>query len=472
MSLFILAAAAITFAAWIVTFLLTVDHPLDAMALLLYFTGYNLVFRPFVIGLGLDSPSPDDVFFNRDLSSLISTTHVLILLWFAAMIAGNRLLRPFSLVFSIGVPRPPNAVTSRQLLKISLALTIAASVATLILWGRFGGLEGLVQASKGDRTVGSRTSRLLPFLATVTSAATYLAALQERRLATIRNESPVRSIALVLVALNALYSFSWGARDSAVFGLLTVVAGHTFFGSTSLTETGQRLLSWWRSGRLIGRLMLVVLLLGLLTFGLRATRDEIVIGEVASTIQGQSVPRQIAIATNNTTYDALLLVIDEWPKTFPYRGSDDFRDGALTSLPGFVAQNPGNESLPVVVAQTFIPHRTNGWPITPVGDWYIGFGPIGVLVGGVISGMLGRSIQLRLRDFATNPLSWAMLVMFVGRVYPMGFWSASFTRYMTLGLPMALLAFAMRMMQANGLSLSNSDSSAGTRHFTEDASSS
>ena len=286
MSIVALLFVVITVAAWYATFRATVDHPLDGMAILLYLTAYHFVFRPSVIALGLDTPYPDDIFVGRGVAQLMVGTHLLILVWFAGLVAGNRLLRPASLLFSLGVPRPPNAISLKRLIRISIVLTVLATLVTVPLWARFGGFEGLLQASKGERDVANRSLRVFPFVATITSAGAYLAAIRERRLGRRRSIAQFQVLALALVITNAFFSFSWGARDSAVFGLIAVALGRVLYSTPDSETAHNRVVAWWTRGGRARQLAVVLCIVLGVTFGLRISRDVLINEEVASFDRG------------------------------------------------------------------------------------------------------------------------------------------------------------------------------------------
>ena len=146
MSLLVLSLVLLSVGAWVGVFRATVEHPLDGMALLLYLTAYQFLFRPLVLAVGIDDPFPTDVFAGRDVSGLMVTTQLLVLLWFGALVIGNRFCGPASRLFSIGVPRPPRSISSTRLVRVSIVLTTVAAAVTLSRWSQFGGFEGLVQA--------------------------------------------------------------------------------------------------------------------------------------------------------------------------------------------------------------------------------------------------------------------------------------------------------------------------------------
>jgi hypothetical protein len=178
-----------------------------------------------------------------------------------------------------------------------------------------------------------------------------------------------------------------------------------------------------------------------LAFSLRAARDTVLWGDLAPTIEGQGTVRQVAVATNNTFYDALLLYLDDWPDRFDFTGGADFVDGSVAAVPSLVVgpQEPF-VSPAVQLAQTYI-DRNNGFPATPVGDWYVNLGFPGVVLGGLLSGLVVRAGQHAFRRFLRDPLVWGFSLVFLIRIFPGGVWATSAPKWVAIGLP--IIAFTV-----------------------------
>jgi hypothetical protein len=191
----------------------------------------------------------------------------------------------------------------------------------------------------------------------------------------------------------------------------------------------------WRDAGWRLRFLMVPVLALLLAFSLRAARDTVLWGDLAPTIEGQSAVRQVAVATNNTFYDALLLYLDDWPDRFDLTGGADFVDGSAAALPSVLIgpQDPF-VSPAVQLAQTYV-DRNNGFPATAVGDWYVNLGIPGVVLGGLLSGLVLRAGQFAFRRFARDPLVWATSLVFLVRIFPGGVWATSAPKWVAIGVP-------------------------------------
>lgn len=133
----------------------------------------------------------------------------------------------------------------------------------------------------------------------------------------------------------------------------------------------------------------VVLSLGV---GLRVARELLAYGEILDRTTEGSLARQVAVTTNNTSYDTLLLVFDDQGLSPERAGLGIFVDAFETTVIGGGAD--GTFMVPaVIIAQTYEPRRLNGWPVTAVGDWYFVAGFVGVAIGAVVSGFIFQLID-------------------------------------------------------------------------------
>ncbi len=428
----LLAVAAST-AVWVLVYRSLVGHPLDAMALTLYYLALQLLWRPLVLATGLDTPFPTLLFDGRDTESLLVRGQVVVVLFLLALWAGARLLSPLVRPVSVLFPQPRAALSARTLVLLAVVATAAALVATVALWAQYGGPAGLLQASKVDRDIGdSRALRTIPLLAALLGVAAYFS---------LRRATPARVLVLGLIAVNGYLSWTWGARDVPVLSVVALLAGSLIFGRTGRRVADRRSGRWLADPRWRRRFLLVPVLALVLAFSLRAARDTVLWGELAPTIEGQGAVRQVAVATNNTFYDALLLYLDDWPDRFDFTGGADFVDGSVAAVPSLLVgpQDPF-VSPAVQLAQTYI-DRNNGFPATPVGDWYVNLGFPGIVLGGLLSGLVVRAGQHAFRRFLRDPLVWGLSLVFLIRIFPGGVWATSAPKWVAIGLP--IIAFTV-----------------------------
>jgi hypothetical protein len=417
---------------WAGVFRSLVRHPLDPIALTLYYLALQLLWRPFVLATGLDTPFPTLLFAERDVETLLLQGQAVVVAFLLALWAGARFLgpvaRPVSVIFpQLRAPLPP-----RTLVLLATAFTAAAFGITVLLWIRYGGPSGLLQASKVDRDIAdSRALRSIPMLAALLGVAAFFA---------LGRRAPVLRLAVLgMIAVNGYLSWTWGARDVPVLSVIALLAGSLIFGRTGRRAAGRG--HWLRDPAWRFRFLMVPVLALLLAFTLRTARDTVLWGDLAPTIADQSAIRQVAVATNNTFYDALLLYLDDWPDRFDHTGGRDFVDGSVAAVPSvLVGQQTPFVSPAVQLAQTYI-DRNNGFPATPVGDWYVNLGVPGVVLGGLVSGLVARAGQHAFRRFLRDPLVWGFSLVFMIRIFPGGVWATSAPKWVAIGIP--LLAFAV-----------------------------
>jgi hypothetical protein len=420
----------------------TVRHPLDPVALTLYYLALHLLVRPLVLVLGLDTPFPSELFLDRDPATLILQGQAVAVLWFLALWAGVRLLAPLAGPVSLLFPRGRASLAPRTLFLLAVASSALALVVTATLWTRYGGPTELITAAKVDRDIAeSRALRSIPLLAALFSIAAFFAA--------PRGALGRRPVALALVVLDCYLNWTWGARDVAVISVVALLAGSLLFGARppAEAETGRSL---WRDPRRSLRLLLVPVLVLLVAFSLRAARDTALWGDLAPTVRDQSTVRMVTVATNLTFYDSLLLVLDDWPSENEFRGGADFLEAGVAAVPSVVAGEQEPYVSPAVrLAQTYL-DRNNGFPATAAGDWYMNLGLTGVALGGLLSGLVASAARLAMRRFTTDPLVWAFSLVFVMRVFPGGLWATSLVKWVAIGVPIIAVSLLIDLVAHRG----------------------
>jgi len=102
-----LLAVAASMVVWALVYRSLVHHPLDAMALTLYYLALQLLWRPLMLATGLDTPFPTQLFDVRDTESLLLLGQAVVVLFLLSLWAGARLLSPLVRPVSVLRWSPP-----------------------------------------------------------------------------------------------------------------------------------------------------------------------------------------------------------------------------------------------------------------------------------------------------------------------------------------------------------------------------
>jgi hypothetical protein len=330
----------------------------------------SVILRPLVLVLGLDEPFPEAFFRPDALDGLVGRVQLLVLVWLVVFVATRHLFQ------STRPPRPRAiaALTDNTTATVAVVLATIGLVLAVPLWARYGGPLGLAKAAK-SRGVDSYKARGPAQVAAYLGAAVYM---RGRHMANHRWKSQ----GALAYLLGAGVSFTWGARDAAVFPLaLVIFMGNRRPGPVT-TATMKRALR--RSPRIV---LAIVLMVGV-GIGLRTQRDAAFGGKFSS-LTGRSIVRQASVAMNNTQFDALMLAVRDAHQGVDRPGLPFVISAAQAALPSPLRAPDYSFTPPAVaVAQRYVPTRKNGWPLTALGDWHFALGLAGVVLGAMLSGML------------------------------------------------------------------------------------
>jgi hypothetical protein len=318
-------------------------------------------------------------------------------------------------------------------------LAVGAAAVVLPLWVRYGGLAGLASAAK-RQTLGEGVRILRTPAALVAYLGAALAV--SRDAITGRRKWWRRGWAAYFVG--AVVSYSWGARDAALYPLVFPLIAAM---STDRRISPANLRRAVRRGPALAAGAVLLVLLG---FGLRAYRDVTISGRVQSSISGQSVARQLSVATNHTRYDAMMLVVADTPDEFA-RGGTRLLIGSLdAAIPSVLRDKPTTFVVPALtVAQHYVPTRKNGWPLTPPGDWYFALGLAGVAFGAALSGGVAARLggwQQRQRS-GSKAAANALVLLWGTTVASGGLGMATPARIVALVVPFVLLLMVIKRVR-------------------------
>lgn len=143
---------------------------------------------------------------------------------------------------------------------------------------------------------------------------------------------------------------------------------------------------------------------------------------------------------NLNNYDAFLLAIRDFQGAETKRNGEDFANAFLGLVPRALwPDKPQFINVGDWFAQVYKPGKVSGTPVTLLGEWFLNFGILGLVVGGTLSGSLYRGIILRYPDYRTNPLVFMTVISVVFNITAFGASNNLPRKVVLFGAP--LLAF-------------------------------
>jgi hypothetical protein len=394
--------------------------------------------RAIIIGFGVDGEYPDYLF-QFGSPAVTANLYLLVFLFFVAvgLIAGSQGNLNLRFLF----PSSSHPLDTRKSFRISTVLTGIWFVVTLGLLARYGGISGLVRASKVDKNLaGLFFLFVFPSAGSVSALVTAFSILKTRAHRLERGQRRILVVSFLYAVFNGVGVYAWGAR-----ALLVVIVAQSVVGYFTFRPASSRLLSQGIRPRFVLGLFLAFGVGMCLVFGLRVYRDQNLSGAVSGNIAGQSIVRQLSVATNSVYYDAYLLAVRDWPSRHRYRGGTDIFNGASGVIPRAIwAGKPETVSPGAWFRRVYEPKNVNGWPMGSVGVWYLNFGRVGLVIGGLITGFVVAAAARSFPDTRTNPLAFVMAISIGFWVIGDGVDGQFVTKWAQWVLPMIFLIPLMR----------------------------
>lgn len=421
------------------------------------FYGFRLV----AVATGADSLYPDYLFFED--TRTLEAVNLFLLVFLVCVGVGLAAGRATRIETPWLFPAVRTRPTVRRYWIASVALTVVATLITGYLLARYHGFSGMVRASKFDKELaGTFFLRVFPTMGSAVAAAGFLdlrqRALRARNLALLWRAR----LLLGMAGLNAFYVFAWGARSQLACVAFIVFAGLGVFPRPRHSRAVAG-----RPGFAI-RLVIVAAAVITLVVGLRVGRDIIISGTTTETIAGESMVRQVSVASNSVTYDAFVLAVRDWPARYEYRYGRDFVVGALGVVPRTVWSGKPEHIIPGAwFRQVYEPSKRNGWPMGSVGEWYLNFGFLGIVAGGLLSGLALAFAQRMFRTSRRNPFAFSVTAVVGFLVLDLGVGSQFTLRWTSVVLPLIVLTHLLeadkRPVSAGGHDVDLTAETSGTK---------
>lgn len=389
--------------------------------------------RAFGVGLGIDSPYPEYLFRGTDMHRSLDWFGAMVLLFCVSLVFAYRVTADLAAAVSSLLPLPRRKISLSPRMVMMLLFTVIATGIALLQIATYGGFDGAIVAAKSDRESGGAILRIPATLALVLSASNLYAAPQTiEKLASQRIAQQIAALCLVTAAMAASV---WGSRQ-----FMMVAVGYVI-GAPAIVAFQNAKRGWFLRAALTLGLVVVA---GL---ALRLYRDDALGGETAVSQADGNLFRQVSISANGTTFDSSILAVRDFPENIDFRAGEDFTTGLWGALPN--ALRPDRlqfETIGAMFHRLYEPTANNGWPIGAPAEWFINFGWIGVAVGGLLSGVLYRSITIGLQRSPMPQLSTIAALILTLIVFPLGLSSSSANRFVIHVIPLLVLLGGLRLL--------------------------
>jgi len=382
--------------------------------LLIFFAATAFLFYGFRATLfvaGMDTPEPGQ-FFVKDIPHTLAVTLGTFVVFLGAAAIAFRTW--FSLdglklpVFRRDEPDP------RRMLRCTVALTALGSVVTFALLYHFGSPGEIVRAAKlSHGLAGLYVFKQFAALGAIVAAATVIDA---RRLRASRN---IVTAGLVCMAADCYYVYLWGTRTIAVISIAIVVIGWRRPQLVAAEQAGDapRLAKPRRS---VFRYIVAGLLVLIVAMALRATREGTLNHGRDIAAENANIWRRMSLSLNATYLDASMLAVQDQDRNYHYPRGADFVSGAKSVVPGFIWHGKDTQTSGARFRHIYQPAIVNGWPVGAPTAWQLNFGPLGLLLGGYLSGMALAALARSRQRCATSGFNLAVSMVTATVVLQMG----------------------------------------------------
>lgn len=409
----------------------------DPFGVFLLGFGVFYAFRAVLIASGLDVPSPSYLFAGSNVESAYTRTTLGLCLFLVAFTGAAFLVtrRPAT---SPGVMFHRGALSISRLVSVTLLITALSFMVEVYLLAKLGSFAAIVRASKVEGTLAGLY--LLKTPCGVGALAGTAAVLELRS----RSKSKVALCLLMLACavVNSILVFSWGQRGVLVIvvGMLVLVGKHRYRDTTSAPSHG------YRNGHALFRVAFAAIVVVFLAVFLRDMRDNLSAPGQDHVFAQQTLARRTSQGLNGTYFDASMLAYRDWPSKHDFRNGLDFYNGTAGAVPRRIWPDKPDPLPGKWFRQIYQPETRNGWPVGAPTIWYLNFGWLGLIVGGLLSGAVIGQIA---RSYAAAPWSGmnvAMTFTLLVFVVPLGWASQTPTVWLKSALPLLII---MRFVTEN-----------------------
>lgn len=403
----------------------------DSFFLYYLIFGMVYIFRPAAIFLGLDVPFPEKFFFSGVGDAQIYI-NILTILWSIFFIIGSLgrkgVLPPqlFPKIKSIYNPR-----LYVMLLFPVMAIYLGIIAYLISIYGS--NVQELTRATRIDGALAG-----FSFIQHIPTTVSYLIMTLVFYMSHTKYKDR-KNINLIIIPIAVAISVSsliFGGRSSFIYFVVYSVLGYRIFISKISTV------------KIVSLGLVVVFLI----VQLKEVRNSLWYSEYSwyqrEQAQDDGVVRTISDAANLDSYDKFILLLERKP---PTKYGAGFVDSVIAIVPRSVwPDKPDDLYMNYEFHNLFEPAVT-GWPLKSVGEWYWNFAIYGMILGGLVSGLIFRSIQFRCRDFTTNPFSFLFLFIMSVEVFQVGYNAVAPIIYIYKIVPIYLFVMMVKALHSWGL---------------------
>lgn len=338
-----------------------------SVLLLLFFTLYYLSIRPIFILIGADVPIPFYQF-QYDFWEDVAFANLLILVWVVSYLFFYKTLakrdKPNETKYVL------NSLNIPILTLVTIILSCIGAVVTFYFVSKVGGISEFVYQVKIEKSLaGLYVIREINAWGLILSGLLFIYSIALK-------EKKITYVSFFLIFLNSFVIFSWGNRT--IIGFFFFMLFTFYFSRVSkLTKKN---------------IVLTILFMFVLANGLRLVREDLhseAIGHEVNSLEVMSPITAVSLSMHLSQYDGLVLAARDVGRLFDYRDGQDFINGLTAWVPRFIWRDkPKTHNVGLWFRQVYEPEKSNGWPISALGNWFVNGGVIFILLGSFLTAVV------------------------------------------------------------------------------------
>ncbi|MCG7923570.1 MAG: oligosaccharide repeat unit polymerase [Candidatus Thiodiazotropha lotti] len=336
---------------------------------------------------GLDDPYPAYLF-NKDAWDLIAQSLIALLAWLVIFFLTYSIFYQKTISIHRLLPKIPDSNVGVILFFVALITTLIGVSSTGYLIESVGSIGSFMyQVKVGKTFAGYYVIREISITGAIFSGISLLYFEKKYRLSKKNRRSrKVVWLCVILYVTNLAFNYFWGNRYNIAMLLGAFGIGwHFYIHKINVLKAAILIL--------VAATMLQTLK------NLRSENfGEVLFVEIKST---QPFWTDVSLSLHMSQFDAFMLAYRDAGKIFPYRNGKDFKNGLLAFIPRKLYPNKETYAVGGWFRRVYQPEKINGWPITIIGNWYVNFGMLGILLGALISGIIAAifdTINRHLKD--------------------------------------------------------------------------